>query len=250
MDEMCYIVYSHSDFLDVLSVQTEYLKSHHNKILLINNSNKDLSEIYLNYKTVLFYDDSLPYATRLLSLSSLDEKYVMLIHDIDILIKKDDKILKYFVYLMEQKNIDRIDLQVRYDWDINNKLPTININTLGHSFLLKEQKNTNNYIYNVNPSIWKVSSLIELMSNFRNETYRTIEVNCQDYCKKYKIYKLFSEKYINCGWFSCLEFFQFMHITHRGKLLNADQNKLSNHLINDYKNIISKLINTRSFYKK
>lgn len=250
MNEVCYVVYSHSDFLDVLSIQTDYLKSYTNKILLINKSNKNLFEIYSNYKNVIFYDDLLPYASRLLSLSLLDEKYILLIHDIDIIIKKDDKVINWFIKLMEQENIDRIDLQVRYEWDKNNIMPYIDVNSDEYKFLLKQQQNINTYIYNVNPSIWKLSSLIELMSEFNKETYRTIEIKCQEYCKKYKIYKLFSEKYINCGWFSCLPFFQYIHITHRGKLFNNSENKLSTHLIDDYKNIISKLINTRTFYKK
>ena len=66
---LTYIVYSHTEFLDVLLTQTHYLESYDNKILLINKTDQDLSELYSNYKQVIFYDDTLPYASRLLEIS-------------------------------------------------------------------------------------------------------------------------------------------------------------------------------------
>ena len=39
---MPYVIYSHTDFLDILLVQTHYLKSCKNKILLINKSDLEL----------------------------------------------------------------------------------------------------------------------------------------------------------------------------------------------------------------
>ena len=43
---LTYIVYSHTEFLDVLLTQTHYLKSYDNKILLINKSDQDLTITY------------------------------------------------------------------------------------------------------------------------------------------------------------------------------------------------------------
>ena len=63
-----YIVYSHTEFMDVLLVQTHYMKDIKNKILLIDKSDKVLDTLYEQYDKVLFYDDTLPYASRLLTL--------------------------------------------------------------------------------------------------------------------------------------------------------------------------------------
>jgi hypothetical protein len=151
---------------------------------------------------------------------------------------------------METENIDRIDLQVRHSYDLNNN-NSKNINLLNHNFLLKQQTNVNNYIYNVQPSIWKLSSLCELMTAFKDETYRTIEVKCQEFCLKYKIYKLFSENYVKCGWISCLPFFQYIHITHHGKLFpNLNDKKLDKHLECDYYRMIDVLRKNREISKR
>jgi hypothetical protein len=112
---------------------------------------------------------------------------------------------------------------------------------------LRKQDNENNYIYNVNPSIWKLSSLMSVMKTFSNETYRTIELMpTQLYCKQFNVYKLYSDKYINCGWFSCLEIFEFIHITHHGKLLPKVYNNLDAKLVNDYTNIIEKILKSNT----
>lgn len=241
MEFLKFIVYSHTDYLDVLKIQTAGLKFYNNKILLINNNSHNLEDLYKYYNEVIFYDDTLPYANRLLSLSNLKDKYVLFIHDIDIIVKKDDSILTHIQNFMDKNSIDRIDLQVRSEWDRSNKdIVKINYNDL--EIELRKQTNVNNYIYNVNPSIWKVSSFLDILNKFRDETYRTIENDSvMNYCRKYNIYKLYSNNPIKCGWFSCLSFFMFIHITHKGKLLPKTNNQLDVSLIPEYVNIIDKL---------
>ena len=234
---MKYVIYSHTDYLDILSIQTEYLKLYSNKILLINTTELDISNITTQYNEVIYYDDSLPYASRLLSLSVLKDQYVLFIHDIDILVHHDPELIDSFTEYMSKNNVDRIDLQVRHSWDYNT--PKVNFNNI----ILSKQENSNNYIYNVNPSIWKLSSLLDVMYTFKNESYRSIEnAPTQIYCKKLNVYKLYSDNYIRCGWFSCLDFFQFIHITHHGKLLPKIKNNLDIHLISVYTDITNKIL--------
>ena len=235
---LTYIIYSHTDFLDMLTIQTYKLKSYEDKILLINKSDLDLSGIYSQYKKIIFYDDALPYASRILSLVDLNLEYVLFIHDIDIIITKNNKIINHFVDFMKTNDIDRIDLQVRYNWDLNNP-EKIYMTVDDEVIELRRQVNVNNYSYNVNPSIWKLPTLLNIMNQFKNETYRSIELNVQEYCNKFKIYKLYSDEYIRCGWFSCLSFFQFLHITHGGKLLPLLNNNLNEHLKFEYDYILS-----------
>jgi hypothetical protein len=243
---MKFVVYSHSDYLDILNVQTEYMQKIIDKVLLINLNGLNLDYIYKQYKEVIFYDDSKPYASRLLSLEKLLDEYILFIHDIDILISYNIETLNSIETYMKNNHIDRIDLQVRNPWDKFNQ-NKIFIDSIE----LRKQTNENNYIYNVNPSIWKLNSLLDVMKVFSNETYRTIEcINTQLYCKKFNIYKLFSDKYIRCGWFSCLEFFEFIHITHHGKLLPLINNNLDIKFSDHYTNIIEKILkhnNTRVF---
>lgn len=251
MHELTYVVYSHTDYLDILFVQTEYLKNHSNKILLINKSEQDLSSVYSEYKDVIFYDGSLPYASRLLSLSVLEDTYILFIHDIDIVIEKDDVCLEHIKNYMSDNNVDRIDLQSRVDWDESNKdIEEINVNS--YKIQLKRQMNINNYIYNVNPSIWKLSTLLNIMSTFRNETYRTLELTAQKYCTKFKIYKLYSDTQLRCGYFHCLPIFQFIHITHGGKLLPPINNNLEDKFHNHYNIIIKNILDkkVRPFHNK
>jgi len=241
---LTYIIYSHTDFLDMLTIQTYKLKSYEDKILLINKSDLDLSGIYSQYKKIIFYDDALPYASRILSLVDLNLEYVLFIHDIDIIITKNNKIINHFVDFMKTNDIDRIDLQVRYNWDLNNS-EKIYMTIDDKVIELRRQVNAKTKsIYNVNPSIWKLSALLNIMNQFKNETYRSIELNVQEYCSKFKIYKLYSDEYISCGWFSCLSFFQFLHITHGGKLLPKSYNNLDEHLKFQYTNILNTFKNT------
>jgi hypothetical protein len=240
MHELTYVVYSHTDYLDILSIQTEGLK-YTDKILLINKSDKDLDYLYSKYNQVIFYDDSLPYASRLLSLRCLKNEYILFIHDIDIVVKKDDSYINHVKNYMVEHLIDRIDLQCRRSWDLYNR-ERLSIEFDNLNVELRAQKNINNYIYNVNPSIWKLNVLLDIMENFKNETYRTIEnESVMKYCLKYNIYKLYSDNPIKCGWFSCLSFFQFIHITHKGKLLPRSNNQLDTNLIPEYNKIIELL---------
>lgn len=230
-----YIVYSHSEFHDILKIQTDYLSDISNKILLIDKNDSDLTHIYSKYKDVIYYDDSLPYASRLLSLKELDLEYILFIHDIDIVIKRNDDFINRLPSIMDNNKIDRIDLQ----WhNQNHNIHTERI-SISNDCLLIKQENINKYIYNVNPSIWRISVFMDIMDKFRNESYRTIEVVTQSYCSQFRIFKLWNDTYVNCGWFPCLPFFQFMHITHGGKLLpfNNSINNLNYDIHIEYEKI-------------
>lgn len=231
-----YIVYSHSDFEDILKISSDYLSIVKNKTLLINKNDKNLSEIYSKFNNVIFYNDELTYSDRLNnSLKYIDAEYILFTHDIDILLNKDDIILNKLVKIMQLENIDRIDLQVNgsdttktfikisKDNDIN-EWERLNIDNLNdYDYYLGLHTDPRTYIYNVNPSIWKKSSFKELMLKFKTRTYRDIEYDdVQDYCTKYKICNLFSKKILECGYFKCLSFYKYLHITHHGKLLRYD----------------------------
>tara|TARA_R110000744_G_scaffold342881_5_gene448103 strand:+ start:3449 stop:4297 length:849 start_codon:yes stop_codon:yes gene_type:complete len=262
-----YIIYSHTEFLDILLTQTDYLKSYDNKILLINKSDMKLDDLYSNYSKVIFYDDTQPYATRLLKLSELDVEYGLFIHDIDIVINRDDSVIETLVQKMIETDMDRLDLQyqnIRRTTNTAGELIDMELKSTDDTelqipfqwenpndlrFYLTKQDDANHYIYNVNPSIWKISTFMELMTEFKNESYRSIENQpTQEFCKRYNIYKLYGP-YVRCGGMGCLPFFQFIHITHGGKLLPIEGSNLDNSLISKYQSMITNysLDETRSF---
>ena len=229
-----YVVYSHTDYLDILVVQTSCLQDYKDKILLINRSELELSSLYSQYRDVVLYDDKLPYASRLLALSDLDLKYVLFIHDIDAVIQKDDATINHLAKIMDEQGLDRIDLQYQ-SLDKNPSSHKINL----EGFTLNKQDDPNYYIYNVNPSIWKLSTFLDIMRVFADRNYRNIEtLPTQNYATRFKVYKLYSEDFLNCGYFQCLPFFQFIHLTHGGQFLPLNDNNLEDHLQEAYTRIV------------
>ena len=229
-------VYSNSDYNDVLQIQAEYISAiKSNKYLLTNNAHNDHS--FSVFDEVIRYDDSKPYATRLHSLKNLKHKYVLFMHDMDILIHKDDSILLNLVDHMEKNNIDRIDLKH------HSVSPSESIIKLDDKINLVLQKDVNQYIYNVNPSIWKIESLLKIMELFSYCSYRAIEnLQVQTYAKNQQIYKLTGSNKVRCGYFICMEYFQYLHITHHGQFLPNTNNLLDEFPSKEYEKIYSKYI--------
>lgn len=212
-----FIVYSHSSYKKILEIQTDYLKGKGNLILFINQNQEDFDSIYLNYSKIVFYDDSDQYAKRLINcLSQIELNYFIFIHDIDILITFDEVILKKFFNLMVDKKIDRIDLKYT-----ENNYSELNIELdFGKKINLVLQKDINNFIYNVNPSIWDKKTFLKILNQFPYKTYRDIENrDVQGFVEQFNVYKVNSENKLLCGYFECVDFFKFLHISHSGRIL-------------------------------
>ena len=236
---MNYVVYSHSEFSDILEIQTDYLQDVKDKFLFINKSNLDVSlkKIYSAYKDIIFYDNSKPYAGRILEcLDQLKNKhkieYCIFIHDIDIIFKKDQKILDNCLQIMKNRDIHRIDFQ--FDYNNNESEKLINLETFEEeqqpeagSIYIRQDK-VGHYVYNVNPSIWNINYFLDLLKINKNLGYRQIELSqpVQDFAKSVvKSHKLYckDDNKIRSGIFTCVSFFIFFHITHSGCLTPLDQ---------------------------
>jgi hypothetical protein len=221
-----YVTYTHTDYLDVLEIEEHYTNNYGNRTLLINKSNIE-SEIYSKYNKVIFYDDTQPYATRLLSLSELDDKYILFHHETDIIINKNDAIVEDLILIMEEKGIDRIDLQWRDQNKWNPNTRKIDV----HDFQISKQENIKDYIFNINPALWKLSTFLAVHTKYKNEKYKTIEwhnieggeLSLQKHCKNLNFYKLWLSKPLHSGALICLYFFQYIHITKNGKWYPKNQ---------------------------
>jgi hypothetical protein len=237
------VVYSHSSFIEVLKIQIDYLSGVGDMILIINQNDDDLNEIYKNFEQVIFYDDRLPYGNRLLTtIKNVPYDYFIFIHDNDIVFHIDKQKVKSMFYFLRKNNYDRIDFQLSYDFD-----SIYNHNNLNDELYYIKSSNTDTsnkgYPYNVNPSIWKKETLLNIMEKFFFRDYRTIEhPETQEYAVKYNIFKLFSKKKYKCGYFICLEPFKYIHITHSQKYLNINSlpNGSCDDIIDEYEKIINK----------
>jgi hypothetical protein len=250
------IIYSHTSYSDILKIQTDYISKYDNKILFINHNDILTDELYNHYDKVIFYDDSLQYAQRLnYCIDQIEDEYFTLIHDIDILINMDISVIDNLYKYMIEKDIDRIDL--KYSDKLNCEVTDITSNSIdewkivesvGRGLFLLKQVNVNEYIYNVNPSIWKKTAILNLLGKFPYKTYRDIEqLDVQYYClNNFTVYKLYSDKVLECGYFQCVSPFVYLHITHGGRMLYLDNNDKTEYnqsyidLSDEYKSIVSK----------
>lgn len=208
-----YIVYGHTDYIDILNIQSDYMSGRGKLTLFINQTDAKY-DCFNVYDKVVYYDDSKPYASRLLQcFESVEDDYFLFMHDIDILLSVDDNMIENFYSFLRANKFDRIDLKHTY-----NLSPSLIVKCTDDLQLVKSC-DPKDYIYNVNPSIWKRESFVEMLSNFPNETYRSIEFNVQEYCTKYNIFKLNVPTPLHCGWFLCAPIFKFLHVVHLGKIL-------------------------------
>jgi hypothetical protein len=219
-EDIEYVIYSHTSYKNILKIQLDYMKDK-KLTLFINQNNEDMSDVYSKFNKVIFYEEGISYGQKLLScLKQINYDYFIFIHDNDILFHTNEKIILELLTFLKNNNYDRIDFQLARDFDLERG----NTITDEDLYLIKSSNtNTENngYIYNVNPSLWKRDSLIDIMEKYGHRDYRTIEhPEVQDYCLRFKIFKLFSKKRFNCGYFTCLEPFRYLHITHYRQIFN------------------------------
>jgi hypothetical protein len=242
--ELDYIVYSHSSFKDILEIQTDHLSGKGRLTLFIDENKEDLQQIYDRYDKVVFYSPSLPYGERLRQcVSQIDYDYFILMHDIDIAVYIDDDRMIEFVHFLRKNDFDRIDFQLAYDYDESHKT-----NDDGLYLIRSSNTDTQNkgYCYNVNPSIWKRETLLSILEEAISRgfsEYRTIEAyEIQEFACKFKIFKLFSRKKYRCGYFTCLQPFRYLHITHSRLLFSPSHlpPESSVDIVEDYDRILKK----------
>jgi len=207
------VCYSHTDYTDILRIQTAFLTMLPcRSILCINRP----PNIPTNFDRVVFYDESLAYSKRVLQcLRQIDSEYIVFFHDMDIITQCSIPQLARCIELMKEKEIDRVDLQFSALIP-ESAIPFENV------MLTK----STSFIYNVNPSIWKRSIFLNILERF-DKSYRDIEnQETQTYCEQFSFYKLWSPKKIHAGYFHVTDLFVFLHITHGGRMLPLTNNNL------------------------
>lgn len=222
------VIYSHSEFQDILRVQNDFIKNIKNiKILFINK----LPNFEHNFDKIILYDDQINYSKKLYNcLIQLKNEYtdIFFLHDNDIIIKFNMDHMNNLYTIMKTNNIHRLDLQYTDNNDDKKIIYNDDI-TLCIAY---------HYIYNVNPSFWNVDVFIDIMNKF-DKNYRNIEDNdVQSYVKSnYNIYKLHSKTPISVGYFKLTSVFIYLHLTNYRKLLPLSNNNLVQEINNIYQDM-------------
>lgn len=224
---MTLVVYSNSEYEDVLAVQDTFLQKYSGRKILLTDK---VPKIAHHFDSVLFYDGSLQYSKRVLQgMNSIQDEYVVFFHDMDILVQYTPSRIEELIFFMKEKSIDRVDLQ--YTNETNSDTYSFQNVTL--------VRNQNRFVYNVNPSVWKRDVLLSIMSQF-DRNYRQIESeDVQVVARQYRIYKLWVPKPIYAGYYTTTDLFVFLHITHEGRLLPTSSNSLDPWLNIVYRGILS-----------
>jgi len=222
MIEPLLIIYSNSDYHDILFIATKFLSNYDNKLLLIDDKyNKKL--YFDKYKEVITYKNEEPYASRLLRLGDVKDEIILFMHETDVLIKYDIDILNNLKKYIIDNNFDKIELQ-HCAWPPL-KTPTKqtfnmhNDEIIFNDFCnLYKIDNPDFFVYNVNPTLWRKKSLMNIMTKFKKYNYREIECNLvQKYVSEnFNCFSLKCNKFVKCAHFTCPLFFQFIHLTHYG----------------------------------
>lgn len=240
-DIINYMVYSHTDFLDLLNIQYDHLVGRGHLTLCINSNDLDLKETYNKFDNVVFYNSNLSYGKKVLScINQVDYEYILFLHEIDILFEADDKTILELLHFIKKNNYDRVDFQLAYDFNSTHR-DTITDNDL---YLIKSSNTdtrAQGYPYNVQPSIWKKETLVKILDKFGHLDYRTIEQDAvQEFVIQFNIFKLFSKTVYRCGYFTCLKPFKYLHITHSRELFSP--NNLSLEECTDIIEVYDKLV--------
>jgi hypothetical protein len=208
-------IYSHSSVEDVLEIQFDYMSK------ISNMSNQKIylfidkpytKETSLKYQTIL-YDDNTPYSKRLIKcISEILEPYFILSHENDILVGYDPNTILELKRSMEKNIIDSITLKhfpkCTNLIQVNNSLSLFNPDP--------------DYVFNVQPRLWKKTSALNLFTSIPDKNYKTIEsANTESYIKSnQKTYTVCSSTPVKSTRdFIVIPEYKYIHITSGGKFI-------------------------------
>lgn len=201
---------------------------------IINDATSNFDKVYLcvdddlNFKfnnniNIIKFDKNLTYASRLVSiLKNMDCDYILLIHDVDIILNFDNNIFNKYLNIVKCNNIDRLSLGVFMGNNI------IEEDTLK---ICKLEKNMSiNFLtpYDYAPSIYSRIKILDFYQNFNTESYKNLEHNelAQSYIINnlncYGIQKNENLKLIYHRGFVYTSDFNFLHLTISGKFMNQE----------------------------
>ena len=231
LSDITFLVYSHTDYDDVLNIYLHRHKKYFSEInVTICTNNKSYvtdkySKLFDNIDCVIQYDDTHAFGEKLHSvINQIKTKYIIFQQEINVFIDKVnvEKIIECLKFI-EENNVDQLRLIVS---GVNN--PIFNDKLI--------HKLESGYIFSVYPGIWKTSTLLDITSKFNYKVYRDFE--CEEvhkYVSQYNNYYMSNskDKYMNPWWFALWipEYYPICHVLTGGKWFNSTD--LYKSLIND-----------------
>ncbi len=177
------IIYTNTDFIDIFKIQYDHINKciSSNDVIIFSNDNNIL---YSDYTTYL-YNDTLTYPQRILScLNQIHnkDKYYIVIHDNDILLKYNEEKINNLVKIMEEDNIHRCDLH------------TYESNNIIDRYGIQLRQNSEYYLFSVGPCIWNTNIYEDVLIHNNDKSYRDIEGYATQYMidNKYSVYNAYT----------------------------------------------------------
>ena len=215
---MSLIIFSHSDYSYLWPIIEECIQKipQLTPIFVCNKTDINKPNGFTKY---IEYDDKLCYSQRWTKdiLPYIDEKYILVVHDVQLIVNCDINFIHKIIQIMLENRIDRCSLNVFNGKHIvkNYNIKLCDLNSAHGNTLTP---------YDVCPAIWKTDSLKKLFNTFPNETYRTSELNeeLQIFCRNNL--RCFGLQKINAKIYYCLgrpyfEYFKILHITIKNELM-------------------------------
>lgn len=217
------LLHTHSDYSYLWSIINDYLKKYNFKKILTYDKIPDNTILLPDcFNKYIQYDGSKKFSERLIPvLKEIEEEFVFLIYDVDIVINIDEQALNTYIEIVKEHNIDRVCCALfNGNGQVSkNKLALCNLN-------LPLKSPSNHFVpADCTSVIWNRNSFIKFLNLFPNQTYSSMELdtNVVNYCKtKIKCYGIQYTPNLqilyNRGLTYC-DKLSFLHITTKGKLL-------------------------------
>jgi hypothetical protein len=216
------LLHTHSSYSYLWPIINDYMKKYKFKKVLAYDRIPDNTILPDCFDKYIQYNGSEKFSGRLIPvLKELEEEFVFLIYDVDIVINIDEKALKNYIEIMNENNIDRVCCAL---FNGNGQIHKNEIALCNLNLPLKSR--TNHFIpADCTSVIWKRISLIEMLKQFPNETYASLELNNDviNYCKtQIKCYGIQYTPNLQILYNRGLTYgdkLSFLHITTKGSLL-------------------------------
>ena len=229
------IIYTHSSYKDVFDISIKryekYAKNY--KKIIISDYLMDLNSKIIpldnSYQSIL-YENIDVYSKRLyntLKQIENNHEYIIFTHENNTLFDfiNTELIIKNVDYMREY-NIDQLRL---YKGGVDE-----NCNYIKICENIYEIPTQNSYIYTVQPTIWKLSTLIKIM-NENNYDYRNIELNIDPYMLQYKNCFFYNNEDTFIGTSRCKSsIFPIIHTTCNGLWLYHENRNYIDDLFSEY----------------
>lgn len=216
------LLHTHSSYSYLWPIINDYMKKYTFKKVLAYDNIPENSKLPGSFDKYIKYDGSQIFSTRLVPiLEQLNEEYIFLVYDVDIVINIDKNALETYIDIMKEHNIDRLCSAVFNGKSQLHKngyaLCNLNLPLISPS---------NHFVpADCSSTIWNRNSFIEFLKNFPDKTYGSLELDNDviSYCKSkilcYGIQYTPNLQILYNRGLTCSNKLSFLHITTKGKFM-------------------------------